>query len=75
MAEKSKIIALVISFIFTGLGIAYLGDVKKGVILFAVGVVLSCLGLWVAGIFSYIAILVWIVALYLTWKEAEEVCA
>lgn len=75
MAEKSRIIALIISFIFTGLGIAYLGDVKKGVILFAIGVVLSCLGLWLASVFSYIAILVWIVALYLTWKEADEVCA
>ena len=75
MAEKSKIIALVISFIFTGLGIAYLGDVKKGLILFAIAVVLNCLGLWVSKIFSYIAILLWIAALYLTWKEAEEVCA
>ena len=75
MAEKSKIIALIISFIFTGIDIAYLGDVKKGVILFAIGVVLSCLGLWLASVFSYIAILVWIVALYLTWKEADEVCA
>ena len=74
MAEKNMIIALVISFIFTGLGIAYLGDVKKGVILFAIGVTLNCLGLWVAGIFSYIGILVWIVALYLTWKEGQEVC-
>lgn len=75
MAEKNKIIALVISFIFTGLGIAYLGDVKKGVMLFASKVILNCLGLWISRIFSYIGILVWIVALYLTWKEAQEVCA
>ena len=73
MANKSKVTALVISFIFTGLGIAYLGDVKKGVTLFAGGVLLSCMGLWIAGIFSYIAILVWIYALYLTWKEAEAI--
>ena len=70
----NKVVALVISFIFTGLGIAYLGDIKKGVAFFASGVILSCFGFWISGIFSYIAILVWIVALYMTWKEAEEVC-
>lgn len=74
MAEKNKILAMVISFILTGLGIAYLGDVKKGLILFAVAVVLNCLGMWVNQIFSYISILVWIYGLYATWKEAEAVC-
>ncbi|MBQ2653849.1 MAG: hypothetical protein IJF83_09845 [Methanobrevibacter sp.] len=74
MAEKSKITALVISFIFTGLGIAYLGNVKKGVTLFAARILLSCMGFWVHWIFSRFAIIVWIVALYLTWREAEAVC-
>lgn len=74
MADKSKIVALVISFIFTGLGIAYLGDVKKGVTFFAIAVVLNVLGLWVASIFSFISIIVWAFALYQTWQEANEVC-
>lgn len=74
MAEKSKIVALVISFILTGLGIAYLGDIKKGASLFAAKIVLNVLGMWVSRIFSYIGILVWIAALYLTWVEAEKVC-
>lgn len=73
MAEKNMIVALIISFIFTGLGIAYAGDVKKGVGLFAVAVVLNILGLFVSQIFSYIAILVWIVALYLTYQEVKAV--
>ena len=71
--ETKTIIALVISFIFTGLGIAYLGDIKKGVGLFAIGVIVNLLGLYVSSIFYYIALIVWIVALYLTYKEAEAV--
>lgn len=71
--DTKAIIALVISFIFTGLGIAYLGDIKKGVGLFAIGVIVNLLGLYVSSIFYYIALIVWIVALYLTYKEAEAV--
>ena len=73
MAEKNMIVALIISFIFTGLGIAYAGDVKKGVGLFAVAVVLNILGMFVNGIFSYISILVWIVGMYLTYQEVKLV--
>ena len=73
MAEKNMIVALIISFIFTGLGIAYAGDVKKGVIIFAIGVVLNILGLYVNQIFSYISILVWIAGLYLTYQEVKAV--
>ena len=69
--DTKAIIALVISFIFTGLGIAYLGDIKKGVGLFAIGVIVNLLGLYVSSIFYYIALIVWIVALYLTYKEAQ----
>ena len=51
MAEKSMVIALIISLIFTGLGIAYAGDTKKGVIIFAIAVILNILGMWVSTIF------------------------
>ena len=69
--DTKAIIALVISFIFTGLGIAYLGDIKKGVGIFAIAIILGILNLYVSSIFYYIAIIVWIVALYLTYKEAQ----
>ena len=73
MAEKSMAIALIISFIFTGLGIAYAGDVKKGVGLFAVAVVFNILGFYVSSIFSIISIIVWIAGLYLTYQEVKMV--
>ena len=52
MAEKNMAIALIISFIFTGLGIAYAGDFQKGIIFFAIAIVLNILGMWVHMIFS-----------------------
>ena len=73
MAEKNMIVAMIISFIFTGLGIAYAGDLKKGVGLFAVAVVLNILGMFVNRIFSYISLIVWIAALYLTYQEVKAV--
>ena len=60
MAEKSMVIALIISLIFTGLGIAYAGDTKKGVIIFAIAVILNILGMWVSTIFYIISFFVWL---------------
>lgn len=64
-------IALVISFIFSGLGIAYAGDVKKGFTLFAVSILLNVLGMWTSSLFSYLSILVWAYGLYATYLEVR----
>ena len=73
MAEKNMIIALIISFIFTGLGIAYAGNVQKGIIFFAIGVVLNILGMWVHMIFAIVSLIFWIYALYATYQEVKAV--
>ena len=69
--ETKAIIALVISFFFTGLGIAYLGDIKKGLGLFAISIVLGLLYLFVSSAFYYLVLIFWIVCLYLTYKESQ----
>ena len=71
MAEKNMVIALVLSLIFTGIGIVYAGDVKKGLIFFAASIVLNLQGMWVSFIFSWISILVWAYALYQTYLEVQ----
>ena len=71
MAEKNMVLALVLSLIFTGIGIVYAGDVKKGLIFFAASIVLNLLGMWVSFIFSWISILVWAYALYQTYLEVQ----
>ncbi len=73
MAEKNMVVALVISFIFTGLGIAYAGDFQKGIIFFAIAIVLNVLGFWVSPIFSIISIAFWAYALYATYQEVNAV--
>lgn len=73
MAEKSMAIALLISLIFTGLGLAYAGDTKKGVIIFVIAVILNILGMWVSMIFSIISFVVWIYGMYATYQEVKLV--
>ncbi len=73
MAEKSMIIALVISFFLTGLGIAYAGDVKKGLIFFVIGIILSVLSMYVSMLFGIIAFIFWIYAMYATYQEVNAV--
>ena len=71
MAEKNMAVAIVLSIIFTGLGIAYAGDVKKGLTYFAIAIVLNILGMWVSFLFSWASYLVWAYAIYLTYLEVN----
>ncbi|MBE6496963.1 MAG: hypothetical protein E7Z81_01565 [Methanobrevibacter sp.] len=73
MAQKNMAIAIIISFLLTGLGIAYAGDVKKGLIFFAIAIVLNILGMWVSFIFSIISLIFWVYALYQTYLEVKAV--
>lgn len=73
MSEKNMTTAIIISVILTGLGIAYAGNIKKGVTYFGMAVILNILGFWVSGIFSYISILVWAYGIYQTYLEVNAV--
>ena len=66
--SKSMAIALIISFLFTGLGIAYAGDVKRGIIIFVVGFIFNIIGLTVFALFSLIGLIIWIYGMYATYK-------
>lgn len=68
--EKNMILALIISFILTGLGIAYAGNMKKGIILFIVGVIFTVLGTGIS-ICALIGLLIWAYALYETYNEVK----
>ena len=69
--EKNMILALVISFILTGLGIAYAGNLKKGIILFVVGTICNLIGR-ASAIFAIIGIGIWAYALYETYNEVKR---
>lgn len=73
MSQVNMKIALIISFLFSGLGIAYAGDLKKGVGIFAATVLLNIMGLTVHPLLSRVSIIVWIAGLYLTYRQVQAV--
>ena len=74
MLNNKMSIPLIISFLLPGLGIAYLGDVKKGVTIFLVSVICIFLKIFLRwGItFSLIGFLVWALGMYLTYVEVKR---
>ena len=68
--SKNMILALVISFILTGLGIAYAGNRKKAIIIFVLGIIFNILGMAIP-LFAVIGILIWAYGLYYTYNEVK----
>ena len=73
MAEKNMIIALVLSVIWSGLGIIYAGDVQKGIILAVIAVIAEILFIFVNSLFGIVIFIIWIYSLYATYKEVKLV--
>ena len=73
MAKKNMIIALVLSLIWSGLGLIYAGDVQKGIILAVVAIIAEVLYLFVNQIFGIVVFIIWIYSLYATYNEVKAV--
>ena len=73
MAKKNMIIALVLSLIWSGLGLIYAGDVQKGIILAVVAIIAEALYLFVSQIFGIVVFIIWIYSLYATYKEVKAI--
>lgn len=69
--SKSMFLAMILSFFLTGIGIAYAGNVKKGLVYFVIGIILSYLYSYVGGVFGIFVFVFWIFALYATYKEVK----
>lgn len=68
--SKNMILALIISFILPGLGIAYAGNMKKGIIIFVLGIIFNFLGRAIP-LFAIIGIMIWAYGLYCTYNEVK----
>lgn len=68
--EKNMILALFLSIFLMGLGLVYAGDKKKGVILFIATLIFNRLRKF--EIFFIIAIILWVYAIYETYKEVKK---
>ena len=67
------IIALVLSLIWSGLGLIYAGDVQKGIILAVIAIIAEVLYLFVNQIFGIVVFIIWIYSLYATYNEVKAV--
>lgn len=68
MAEKNMIIALVLGFFITGLGLVYDGLTMRGIVCFVVAIVLGLLSNFVSMFFGIISILWSLYTLYDTYE-------
>lgn len=68
MAEKNMVIALILSFFITGLGLIYDGLVSRGLISFCISLAIGLLGLFVSSIFSIIGVVWALYSLYDTYQ-------
>ena len=73
MAKKNMIIALVLSLIWSGLGLIYAGDVQKGIILAVIAIIAEVLYLFVNQIFGIVVFIIWIYSLYATYNEVKAI--
>lgn len=73
MAEKNMIIALVLSIIWSGLGLIYAGDIQKGIILAVLAIIAELIFLFVSTIFGIVVFIIWIYSLYATYQEVKAV--
>lgn len=73
MAEKNMVIALVLSFIWSGLGLIYADEMKMGIILAVLAVIAELLFLFVAVLFGIAVFVVWAYSMYATYKQVKAV--
>ena len=73
MAEKNMVIAIILSIIWSGLGLIYAGDVQRGVILAVAALVVDLLAFFVFFPLYIVVIVIWAYSLYATYKEVQAV--
>lgn len=73
MEKKNMIIALILSLIWSGLGLIYAGNVQKGIILAVIAIITEVLHLFVNPIFGLIVFITWIYSLYATYTEVKTI--
>lgn len=71
MDEKNLVFALILSFLWSGLGLIYAGDKKKGIILAVVAIIFELLMLYINQLFGMGVFIVWIYSIYATYQEVQ----
>ena len=73
MAEKNMIVALILSFLWSGLGLIYAEDMNRGIILAVLAVILYIIFYLVTNIIGIVIFIVWIYSMYATYKQVQAI--
>ena len=73
MEEKNMIIALVLSLLWSGLGLIYAGDTQKGLVLAILAIVAELLYIFIHQIFGFVIFIIWVYSMYATYKQVKAV--
>ena len=73
MARKNMIIAIVLSVIWSGLGLIYAGEMKRGILLAIAAIIFYLLFLYWMQIFGFVVFIIWIYSLYATYNQVKEI--
>lgn len=68
---KSVYIAVILSFLLTGIGTVYAGNTKKGLILLAARILAAVIGIRIH-IFLILTVLIWVYGLYDAYNETQR---
>lgn len=69
--RKNIYLALILTFLITGLGSAYAGNIKKGLMLFVIRLFFVIIGVVFANIFMIFSVIVWAYAFYEAYKDVQ----
>lgn len=73
MARKNMIIAMILSVIWSGLGLIYADDMNRGIILLVLAIIFEVLNFYVNQLFGIVVFIIWIYSLYATYKQVKAV--
>lgn len=68
--EKNIYVALILTFILTGVGSIYAGNLKKGLALLAARLAFAVLGI-LSGIFFFFSIVIWVYGFYEAYRDVQ----
>lgn len=73
MAKKNMIIAMILSIIWSGLGLIYADEMKMGIILAVLALIFELINFFVNNLAGIVVFIIWAYSLYATYKQVKAV--
>ena len=73
MAKKNMIIAMILSIIWSGLGLIYADEMKTGIILAVLALIFELINFFVNNLAGIVVFIIWVYSLYATYKQVKAI--